>query len=201
MTKARSRSDLRLLAGAALAHAAGRLRHGQAAGKADRDQPQRRHPAGSAGPAAARRRAADPAEPAGLPAEPAARGRDSNETSAVRCGGGTGGRGGAVERPDAGGRRGPAGGAGRRALSTAIWGLSAQPRRRVRSQVSAINIRRRALYSNLAASRGVTPQEVGIAAGCQLLARVQVGQAYMLPDGRWRRRLPGQPAPIPQYCR
>ncbi len=71
----------------------------------------------------------------------------------------------------------------------------------VRSQVSAINIRRRALYSNLAASRRVAPHEVGIAAGCQLLARVQVGQAYMLADGQWRRRLAGQAAPVPQYCR
>jgi uncharacterized protein YdbL (DUF1318 family) len=71
----------------------------------------------------------------------------------------------------------------------------------VRSQISAINIRRRSLYSNLAASRRVAPNEVGIAAGCQLLARVQVGQAYMLGDGQWRVRAPGQPAPIPQYCR
>ena len=71
----------------------------------------------------------------------------------------------------------------------------------VRSQVSAINIRRRALYTNLAASRGVAPYEVGITAGCQLLARVQVGQAYMLADGRWRRRAPGQPAAVPEYCR
>jgi uncharacterized protein YdbL (DUF1318 family) len=80
-------------------------------------------------------------------------------------------------------------------------GLVGSPSAVVRSQVSAINIRRRALYSNLAASRRVAPNEVAIAAGCQLLARVQVGQAYMLVDGRWRVRAPGQPAPIPQYCR
>lgn len=80
-------------------------------------------------------------------------------------------------------------------------GYVGSPSAVVRSQVSAINIRRRALYSNLAASRKVAPQEVGIAAGCQLLARVQVGQAYMLVDGQWWRRQPGQPAPIPQYCR
>ena len=80
-------------------------------------------------------------------------------------------------------------------------GYVGSPSTVVRSQVSAINIRRRALYSNLAASRRVAPQEVGIAAGCQLLARVQVGQAYMLGDGRWRVRAPGQSAPIPQYCR
>ena len=71
----------------------------------------------------------------------------------------------------------------------------------VRAQVSRINIQRRSLYSNLAASRGVTPQDVGITAGCQMLARVRVGQAYMLIDGVWRRRQPGQGAPIPDYCR
>ena len=71
----------------------------------------------------------------------------------------------------------------------------------LRSQTGAINIRRRSLYSNLAASRGVSPEEVGITAGCQLLAGVQAGQVYLLADGRWRRRLPGQRLPIPDYCR
>lgn len=80
-------------------------------------------------------------------------------------------------------------------------GFAATPSAVVRSQVSTINIRRRALYSNLAASRGVSPQEVGVTAGCQLLARVGPGQAYMLADGVWRRRSAGQPAPIPGYCR
>lgn len=71
----------------------------------------------------------------------------------------------------------------------------------VRSHVAAINIQRRTLYSNFAASRGVTPQDVGITAGCQLLARVGVGGAYMFVDGVWRRRGAGQPAPVPDYCR
>ena len=79
-------------------------------------------------------------------------------------------------------------------------GLGAPVTPVLRSQVAAINIRRRQLYSNLAASKGVSPQEVGITAGCQLLARVQVGQAYMLADGQWRRRLPGRPLPVPDYC-
>jgi len=70
----------------------------------------------------------------------------------------------------------------------------------LRSQVETINIRRRALYSNLAARKGVSPREVGITAGCQLLARVAVGQSYMLSDGVWRRRGSGQPAPVPGYC-
>lgn len=71
----------------------------------------------------------------------------------------------------------------------------------VRSQVAAINIQRRSLYSNLASSRGVSPSDVGITAGCQLLARVGVGQSYLWMDGRWKRRGAGQPAPVPDYCR
>ena len=71
----------------------------------------------------------------------------------------------------------------------------------VRSQVASLNIQRRSLYSRLAASKGVSPQDVGIAAGCQLLARVGVGEAYMWTDGAWRRRAAGQGPPVPDYCR
>jgi hypothetical protein len=71
----------------------------------------------------------------------------------------------------------------------------------VRSQVATINIQRRSLYSNLAARKGVSPQDVGVTAGCQLLARVAVGQAYMLADGAWRRRAAGEAPPVPDYCR
>ena len=71
----------------------------------------------------------------------------------------------------------------------------------VRSQVATINIQRRSLYSNLAASKGVSPSDVGVTAGCQLLARVAVGETYLWNDGVWRRRAPGQPAPVPSYCR
>ena len=71
----------------------------------------------------------------------------------------------------------------------------------VRSQIASINIQRRSLYSRLAASKGVSPQDVGVTAGCQLLGRMAVGETYMWPDGKWRRRAPGQAAPIPDYCR
>jgi len=80
-------------------------------------------------------------------------------------------------------------------------GLASPASPAIRSQVARINIQRRSLYSNLAASRGVSPREVGITAGCQLLARVPVGGAYLLPEGPWQRRAPGQPAPAPAYCR
>jgi uncharacterized protein YdbL (DUF1318 family) len=71
----------------------------------------------------------------------------------------------------------------------------------VRREVDAVNIRRRAHYANLAAAKGVSPQEVGITAGCQLLARVEVGETYLLGDNVWRRRADGQSLPIPDYCR
>ena len=80
-------------------------------------------------------------------------------------------------------------------------GLGANASAALRNQVATINIRRRKIYSDFAASRRVSPQEVGITAGCQLLERVGIGEAYMHSDGAWRRRLAGQPAPVPDYCR
>lgn len=71
----------------------------------------------------------------------------------------------------------------------------------VRREVETVNIRRRAHFSNLAAARGVSPQEVGITAGCMTLGSVEAGQAYLLGDNVWRRRGPRQPAPVPNYCR
>ena len=70
----------------------------------------------------------------------------------------------------------------------------------VQRQVSAINIRRRSLYVDLARRRGVTPQVAGYATGCELLTRVPVGEAYMLQDGVWRRRQVGQVIAQPSYC-
>ena len=79
-------------------------------------------------------------------------------------------------------------------------GYAAPPSRALRAQVDTINIRRRSLYSSLAVRRAVSPQEVGIAAACQLMGRVAIGEAYMLGDGVWRRRGPGQATPKPDYC-
>lgn len=80
-------------------------------------------------------------------------------------------------------------------------GFAAPPPAGVRSQVATINIQRRSLYTNLAARRGASPQNVGITAGCQLLSRIGIGQSYMLADGVWRRRAAGQRASVPDYCR
>ena len=79
-------------------------------------------------------------------------------------------------------------------------GLATPSSPAVQRQVSAINIRRRSLYVDLARRRGVTPQVAGLAIGCELLTRVQVGEVYLLQDGVWRRRQAGQVIAQPSYC-
>jgi len=69
----------------------------------------------------------------------------------------------------------------------------------LRRQVDAVNIRRRSLYSNLAARKGVSPEEVGITAACSLLRRISLGEYYFQGQGGWQRYTPGR-SPVPPYC-
>lgn len=70
----------------------------------------------------------------------------------------------------------------------------------VRDEVDAINIKRRAAYTQLAQQRGVTIKEVAAAIGCETLAgRVGPGRAYLLPDGVWRVKEASAIA-LPAYC-
>lgn len=70
----------------------------------------------------------------------------------------------------------------------------------VRSGVDAINIKRRAAYTDLAAKRGVTVADVAAATGCQTLAsRVKSGQAYRIGGGPWQTKGAG-PIALPDYC-
>lgn len=77
--------------------------------------------------------------------------------------------------------------------------VTAIPSAELRRQVSAINIRRRSLYSQLAARRGVSPEEVGITTACSLFKRLNEGDYYLLGQGGWRRLAAGQSA-APSYC-
>jgi uncharacterized protein YdbL (DUF1318 family) len=71
----------------------------------------------------------------------------------------------------------------------------------LRAQVDAINIKRRAFYTELAARRGAKIEEVGATTACEILAsRVQPGQYYRLSDGVWRQRKAGEPVQRPAYC-
>ena len=80
-------------------------------------------------------------------------------------------------------------------------GIAAAASAAVRSQVATINIQRRSLYSNLAASKGVSPQDVGMTAGCQLLARVGPGETYHAGRRHMAAARARATAPVPDYCR
>lgn len=70
----------------------------------------------------------------------------------------------------------------------------------VKAEVEAINIKRRAAYTDLAAKRGVTVADVAAATGCQTLAnRVKTGQAYRIAGGAWQTKGAGAIA-LPTYC-
>lgn len=77
--------------------------------------------------------------------------------------------------------------------------VAANASTQLRRDVAAINIRRRALYSDLAARRGVSPQEVGITTACALLRRLAVGEYYLPGQGGWQRVVAGR-SPVPSYC-
>lgn len=71
----------------------------------------------------------------------------------------------------------------------------------IRAQMEQVNIQRRAAYTQLAAQRGATIEEVAAATACQLFAtRVGPNQFYRLPDGIWRRRNGSEPVPRPSHC-
>ena len=71
----------------------------------------------------------------------------------------------------------------------------------LRAQVDAINIKRRAYYTDLAGKRGAKIEEVAAATACEIFAsRVGPGQYYRLNDGVWRQRDGNTPVPRPSYC-
>lgn len=70
-----------------------------------------------------------------------------------------------------------------------------------RAEVQAVNTRRLAYYTDLAAKRGAQVEEVAAQTACELF-RTKVGaqQYYRLPDGVWRRREGFDPVPLPSFC-
>jgi hypothetical protein len=69
----------------------------------------------------------------------------------------------------------------------------------VRADVEQINIKRRALYTQLAQQRGVAVEAIAAATACQAMKRVGAGQAYNL-GGDWMVRGAGDAAPKPANC-
>lgn len=54
--------------------------------------------------------------------------------------------------------------------------------------VDSINIKRKAKYTELAAQKGVTVQEIAFSTGCNLIVQEQPGQKYLAPSGQWKTR-------------
>jgi uncharacterized protein YdbL (DUF1318 family) len=71
----------------------------------------------------------------------------------------------------------------------------------IRSKVNAVNIKRRAYYTEIAQKRNAKIEEVGAATACEIFAsRIQPGQFYRLSDGVWRQREAGETVQRPPYC-
>lgn len=77
-------------------------------------------------------------------------------------------------------------------------GFAKAPPADVRAAVDAINIKRRQAYTELAAQRGVTVQEVAAAKGCDQIANhVDQGEAYRV-GGAWQVR--SGAVTLPKVC-
>lgn len=70
----------------------------------------------------------------------------------------------------------------------------------LKARVDQINIKRRAIFTDTAARKGVTIGDVAAATGCeQLKNRVQSGQYYRDAGGNWTQKGAGAIA-LPAYC-
>lgn len=79
-------------------------------------------------------------------------------------------------------------------------GFVSSPSAALKAAVDAINIKRRAIYTDIAAKQGATVQEVAAARGCdQLAKRVGPGEAYKAAGG-WATRQGSAPVPLPAVC-
>ena len=78
-------------------------------------------------------------------------------------------------------------------------GYVSPPSGDLKAAVDAINIKRRAAYTQVAAARNVTVDQFAQTTACQTLRSVKPGQAYKLQDGGWRTRQGGESI-APDYC-
>jgi uncharacterized protein YdbL (DUF1318 family) len=78
-------------------------------------------------------------------------------------------------------------------------GFAKSPSPDVKAAVDAINIKRRAIYTDIAAKQNATVQEVATARGCEQLAtRVRQGEAYGI-NGAWAVK-GAAPITLPAVC-
>jgi uncharacterized protein YdbL (DUF1318 family) len=66
-------------------------------------------------------------------------------------------------------------------------GFPKPPSAALKAAVDAVNIKRRAIYTDIAAKTGVTVTDAAGATACKLLGtRVEPGQMYKAPSGAWK---------------
>jgi uncharacterized protein YdbL (DUF1318 family) len=83
--------------------------------------------------------------------------------------------------------------------SDGYLGFVKSPSADLKAAVDAINIKRRAIYTDIAAKQGATVQEVAAARGCdQLAKRVAPGEWYSI-GGAWAQR-GSAPIALPAVC-
>ena len=56
----------------------------------------------------------------------------------------------------------------------------------IQALVRDINIKRKAAYTASAQSSGATVEQFAFTSGCNLVARVPVGEMYRTPSGQWK---------------
>ena len=78
-------------------------------------------------------------------------------------------------------------------------GFVSAPSGDLKAAVDAINIKRRAGYTQIAAARNVTVDQFAQTTACSTLRTVKPGQAYKLKDGGWQKRS-GSESITPDYC-
>jgi len=78
-------------------------------------------------------------------------------------------------------------------------GFVSAPSGDLKAAVDAINIKRRAAYTQVAAARNVTVDQFAQTTACQTLRAVKPGQAYKLQGSGWRTRQ-GSESITPDYC-
>ena len=68
----------------------------------------------------------------------------------------------------------------------------------LRALVNAINIQRKAAYTQKAQASGATVEQLAFTSGCNLIAQTKPGEKYRAPDGSWETRGSGAPQRDPR---
>ena len=68
----------------------------------------------------------------------------------------------------------------------------------LRALVNAINIQRKAAYTQKAQATGATVEQLAFTSGCNLIAQTRPGEKYRAPDGSWKTRTGAAPERDPR---